>query len=35
VLDGRFDRLAVGMEVRYAEEAGEMGPQASTVALIQ
>ena len=31
VLGGRFDRLRVGDEVRYAEEAGEEGPQASTV----
>ena len=33
VLDGGFDRLEEGMDVRYAEEAGEKGPQASTVAL--
>ena len=33
VLKGAFDRLKVGDEVRYAEEAGEEGPQASTVAL--
>lgn len=31
VLNGGFDRLAVGTEVRFAEEAGEKGPQASTV----
>lgn len=31
VLGGRFARLRVGDEVRYAEEAGEKGPQASTV----
>ena len=33
VLKGAFDRLKVGDEVRYAEEPGEEGPQASTVAL--
>ncbi len=33
VLRGAFDRLKVGDEVRYAEEPGEEGPQASTVAL--
>jgi cold shock CspA family protein len=33
VLDGGFDRLEEGLEVRYSEEAGEKGPQASTVAL--
>jgi cold shock CspA family protein len=32
VLDG-FGRLKVGSRVRYAEEAGDEGPQASTVAL--
>jgi ribosomal subunit interface protein len=31
VLDGRFERLTVGAKVRYAEEDGEKGPQASTV----
>lgn len=31
VLGARFERLRVGDEVRYAEEAGEKGPQASTV----
>jgi len=31
VLDGGFDALEVGAEVRFAEEAGEKGPQASTV----
>jgi ribosomal subunit interface protein len=34
VLDNAFDRLAVGSEVRFVEEAGEEGPQASTVTLI-
>jgi cold shock CspA family protein len=33
VLDG-FDKLEVGSEVRYAVEAGDQGPQASTVQLI-
>lgn len=33
VLKGAFERLEVGDEVRYAEEPGEDGPQASTVAL--
>ncbi|MHB8874339.1 MAG: cold shock domain-containing protein [Myxococcaceae bacterium] len=31
VLDGGFLRLEVGMPVRFAEEPGEKGPQASTV----
>lgn len=31
VLNSGFDRLEVGAEVRFAEEAGEQGPQASTV----
>lgn len=31
VLNGGFDRLEVGSEVRFAEEEGEKGPQASTV----
>ncbi len=31
VLDGGFPRLRVGSEVRYVEEAGDEGPQASTV----
>lgn len=33
VLGGAFERLEVGDEVRYSEEPGEEGPQASTVAL--
>ena len=33
VLHPGFDRLAVGTEVRFVEEAGEKGPQASTVAI--
>jgi cold shock CspA family protein/ribosome-associated translation inhibitor RaiA len=31
VVDGGFGRLAVGMEVRFTEEEGDKGPQASTV----
>jgi cold shock CspA family protein/ribosome-associated translation inhibitor RaiA len=31
VLDGKYGSLHVGDEVRYAEEDGEKGPQASTV----
>ncbi|HXJ34067.1 MAG TPA: HPF/RaiA family ribosome-associated protein [Candidatus Eisenbacteria bacterium] len=31
VVDGDFDRLHVGDDVRFSEEAGEQGPQASTV----
>ena len=33
VLDGRFDDLKPGRMVRFAEEQGDKGPQASTVAL--
>jgi cold shock CspA family protein/ribosome-associated translation inhibitor RaiA len=33
VLDPGFDQLEVGAEVRFAEEQGEKGPQASTVHL--
>jgi len=33
VLDGRFAQLHVGSPVRFVEEAGEQGPQASTVQL--
>jgi len=33
VLGGAFDRLDVGTEVRFSEEAGEQGPQATTVAV--
>ena len=32
VLDSGFDKLEVGTQVRFAEEQGEEGPQASTVA---
>jgi cold shock CspA family protein/ribosome-associated translation inhibitor RaiA len=34
VLNNAFDRLKVGTEVRFTEEQGEKGPQASTVDLI-
>jgi cold shock CspA family protein/ribosome-associated translation inhibitor RaiA len=34
VLNGAFDRLTVGAEVRFVEEMGEKGPQASTVRVI-
>lgn len=34
VLHNAFDALEVGNEVRFAEEMGEQGPQASSVALI-
>jgi cold shock CspA family protein len=34
VLDGAFNRLSVGTRVTFAEEAGEKGPQASTVKLL-
>ena len=34
VLDGAFNRLKVGMEVRFAEEPGEKGTQASTVSIV-
>lgn len=32
VLHGRYDALELGTEVRFVEEEGEKGPQASTVA---
>jgi cold shock CspA family protein len=31
VLKDAFDRLEIGSEVRFSEEAGEQGPQASSV----
>lgn len=31
VVDGTFEGLAIGMTVRFVEEVGEKGPQASTV----
>jgi cold shock CspA family protein len=33
VLDGAFAQLEAGSEVRFAEETGEKGPQASSVSL--
>lgn len=33
VLHGAFDRLVEGTEVRFVEELGDQGPQASTVAV--
>jgi ribosomal subunit interface protein len=33
VLDDAFNRLAIGTRVRFVEESGEKGPQASTVAI--
>ena len=34
VLHGEFERLAVGTGVRFAEEMGEKGPQATTVQIV-
>ncbi|QBR70847.1 30S ribosomal protein S30 [Beijerinckiaceae bacterium] len=34
VLDNAFDHLTIGSEVRFVEEIGEKGPQASTVRLV-
>ena len=34
VLNGAFDRVSVGAEVRFVEEEGVRGPQASTVRLV-
>lgn len=34
VLDNAFDSLTVGSEVRFVEEVGEKGPQASTVHVV-
>jgi cold shock CspA family protein len=34
VLDGNFKRLRAGTRVRFAEETGEKGPQASTVTIV-
>ena len=34
VLEADFDKLAEGMEVRFNEEEGDHGPQASTVRLV-
>jgi cold shock CspA family protein len=35
VLDGGFDQLDVGSEVRFTEEAGAQGPQASSVHVLR
>jgi ribosomal subunit interface protein len=34
VLNGAFNRMKIGTEVRFAEEPGEKGPQASTVVIV-
>ncbi len=34
VLNGSFARLTIGQEVRFVEEQGEQGPQASTVTIV-
>lgn len=34
VLNGDFEKLTIGTEVRFVEEAGDRGPQASTVTVI-
>jgi ribosomal subunit interface protein len=34
LLNGDFDKLTVGTEVSFSEEAGERGPQASTVKIV-
>lgn len=34
VLEGQFDDLRPGVEVRFNEEMGDKGPQASTVAIL-
>lgn len=34
MVDGDFDNLQIGAEVRFAEEKGERGPQASTVHVV-
>jgi ribosomal subunit interface protein len=34
VLPPGFERLTIGTEVRFSEETGEQGPQASTVAIL-
>ncbi len=35
VLEGKFHHLQPGVEVRFSEEMGEKGPQASSVELIR
>ena len=34
VVDTNFERLDIGTEVRFVEEMGELGPQASTVHVV-
>jgi ribosomal subunit interface protein len=34
VLDGKFEHMVVGTKVRFAEEDGDKGPQASTVHIV-
>ena len=34
VLNNDFDRLEIGMQVRFAEEQGQEGPQASSVSVV-
>jgi len=34
LVNGEFEKLEVGTEVRFSEEEGEMGPKASSVSLI-
>lgn len=34
ILNGSFARLTIGQEVRFVEEQGEQGPQASTVTIL-
>jgi len=34
VLDGKFEKVHIGTKVRYAEEDGDKGPQASTVHIV-
>lgn len=34
VINGRFEHFEPGMEVRFSEEAGDKGPQASSVYLV-
>jgi ribosomal subunit interface protein len=34
ILVGRFDRMGIGTRVRFAEEDGDQGPQASTVYVV-
>ena len=34
VLNRKFKQLEIGMEVRFAEEMGEKGPQASSVTVV-